>query len=158
MLSKSEKKVLSALCYNARATLSEIAKKASLTRQTVYKAMKSLEGEVIEYYSPMFDPEKVGLDMRAFILITSNREGFKEKLSKAMVEMDSISQAHEVLGRYDMLVEALVRSRKELTTLLYQINKLDPVIKTETILVTETIKFDTMHPVKKVLEKSEEPA
>ncbi len=155
MLSKSEKKVLSELCYNGRATLSEIAKRTSLTRQTVYKAMKSLNKNIVEYYGPMFNPEKVGLEMRAFILISAQRKGFMQELSGALKEMDEVSQAHQVLGRYDILVEALVKSRKELTTLLYKLNKIEPVVRTETLLVTETFKFDTVGPVKKTLESGE---
>jgi DNA-binding Lrp family transcriptional regulator len=153
MLSKSEKKVLAALCYNSRATLTELAKKTKLTRQTVYKALQSLNKEVVDYYGPMFDPEKIGLEMRAFVLICAQREGFREQLMEALKQMDEISQAHEVLGRYDVLVEALVPSRKDLTTLLYKINKLPPVTRTETLLVTETFKFDTLKPVINILGK-----
>ena len=152
MLSKAEKKVLTSLLKNARAPLSEIAKENKVTRQTVYRAMKSLEEKgVIEYYTVCVPPDKVGLEFKVYILVSMKRVQPAKSINAQLAAMEEVSQVHDVLGRYDMILEVFVRDKKELRNVLDKLQDIPEIKSTETLFIFETIKYEPREPVWRVL-------
>jgi DNA-binding Lrp family transcriptional regulator len=91
-------KILNELQRNARASLSELAKKTGLSRQTVAKTIKDMEKrKLIWGYTTIFDPKLIG--KRPFILLgkvdlSINTKEFMNKVTNT----ELIRENEEKLG------------------------------------------------------------
>ena len=67
------------------------------------------------------------------------------------MQLPQVSQIHILFGRFDFLVEALVKDINELSSLLSKIHELEMINKTETMIVYKNVKYDIQHPIENAL-------
>ncbi|MCD6523192.1 MAG: Lrp/AsnC family transcriptional regulator [Candidatus Diapherotrites archaeon] len=155
MLGKAEKKVLLCLLDNSRMSYSEIAKETWLSRQTVQRCIKSLKKKgVIRRFTVDVDPEKIGLDIMVYTMASFKRQTDYTKTERSLMYLREVSQVHHLLGRYDTLIEASVKDRRQLTALIKKIQGLSDIARTETFVVFETLKYAPEDPIRRILESS----
>ena len=151
MLKKKDKLLLKELIKNSRQKITKLAEKCHMTRQSVYRKINEFRKRGVGFTIDM-EPEKVGLNMRVYILIVAEPQAkFREEADKKIKGIKGISQVHYVLGRFDIFAEVIVKDRYDLRRVLKQIQNLPAVKKTETFIVYETTKYNTKEPLLEVL-------
>lgn len=153
MIDKKDKKILVELLRNGRESFADLARSCKMTRQSVFSRMKALKRKgIIKNFTVELDQQKLGLEIRAYILISADPLGkFREKATKALMDIPQISQIHILFGRFDFLVEVMVKDMNELSQLLSKIHELEMINKTETMIVYKNIKYDIQHPIENAL-------
>lgn len=153
MIDKKDKKLLTELLKDGRESFSGLAKSCRMTRQSIFSRVKSLKRRgVIRNFTVNLDHQKIGLNIKAYILISAEPLGkFRDKAMKILMQFPQISQIHILFGRFDFLVEVAVKDIDELSSLLGKIHELEMVNKTETMIVYKNIKYDIQHPIENAL-------
>lgn len=147
------RKLLAELIVDGRATFSQIGKKHGMSRQTVLNRVRKLiDGGVIRGFSAVVDEEKIGLNLRAYIFIVAKPGEIRNELVKVLKEDARVSQAHNLLGKYDFIIELLVKDKEELRDFIRRLHALEAVESTETYLVHETLKKDAGTPILSALQ------
>ena len=153
MIDKKDKKILIELLKDGRESFADLARACKMTRQSIFSRIKSLRRKgIIKNFTVNLDQQKLGLNIRAYILISADPLGkFREKATKTLMQLPQISQIHILFGRFDFLVEVLVKDMNELSQLLSKVHELEMINKTETMIVYENIKYDIQHPIENAL-------
>jgi len=152
-LEKKDALLLLSLLRNGRAPYSELGKTCRITRQAAFNRVRKLaEAGVIKKFTVQLNPHKLGLQLKAFILVTAetSREA-REEAERVLVHFPQISGIYRLFGRFDLLLEVLVRDIDELRDLIGEIHKLRMVKKTETLIVYRTVKEEPADPVEHYL-------
>jgi DNA-binding Lrp family transcriptional regulator len=85
------------------------------------------------------------------LLSAKPSEESREKAIKILSQFPQISQIHRLFGRFDFLIEVLVKDINELSEIIGKIHRLEVINKTETMIVYKNIKYDVQHPFENVL-------
>ena len=143
--------LLKELIADSRQRIVELSRKCGITRQSVYNRIRKLRERGVEF-TVNLNPRELGLELRAYILITADPNiRFRRETDRIIRQFEEVSQIHYILGRFDIIVEALVKNIDELRSLLRRIQELPAVKKTETLLVYETTKLNGKDPLLRVL-------
>jgi DNA-binding Lrp family transcriptional regulator len=147
MLKEKDRLLLKELIRDSRQKITVLAKKCHMTRQSVYTRINNFRRKGVRFTVDI-NPEEVGLNLKAYILIEAEPQTkFREEADKKIRHFKEITQVHHILGRFDIIVEAMVKDREDLRKLLKKIHSLPAVKKTETFIVYETTKFDLKDPI-----------
>lgn len=153
MMEGKDRLLMKELLLNSRQKIIDLAKKCGLARQSVYRKLEELEKRGVRFTLDL-DPRELGLKMRAYILIEAETyKVFRMETDKIIKSFKEISQIHYILGRFDILVEVVVRDIDELSDILEKVQKLPAVKKTETLVVHGTTKLNHIDPLLRELEK-----
>jgi len=154
-ISRKDRLIIRQLLDNSRMLYSDLGRACRISRQTALNRVKYLKKHgVIEKFTIRPGYEKMGLDFRAYVLVTAEPDkGTRSELDKFLQKDSRITQAHHLFGRFDFFLEAVVSGREELSGLLKEIHGFKAVKKTETFIVYETMKYEPEAPVKQLLGK-----
>jgi len=152
MVETLDRKLLAKLLENSRTPIYKMAEELGVSRQTLSKKLKKLEKEYSLKYTVLPDLKKLGLNLKAYILlsITPSDEA-RRKVETKIRKMKEIAQAHYIYGRFDMLLEVLVKDRDELSKLIDVLHETEGVQETETYIVREEVKYKPMDPLLKAM-------
>jgi len=137
-----DRKILLQLIKDSEQPVTEIAKKVGASRQTVAKKIKQLKAEgVIAPLTARLNPEKFGLDTKAYILLREDpREEFRRGNEAAIKQFHQVTEFYRLFGRYSAILQVWTRNSEELTALVKKIHRLKGVRETETFIVHSTVK------------------
>lgn len=162
MLDELDRALLRSLASNARAPLSEVARRLNIARTTLSERLEKLEKEgVIKGYRVDLDLSKLGYRYLAFVLVKVRRGGLKgdksnqEALAEKIVSECSsrkglpwVEEAHIITGEYDLLLKVWAREWEELTKFLIKYMPEHPdVMQTHTMLVLKAVHEDHNPPL-----------
>ncbi|WP_297421142.1 Lrp/AsnC family transcriptional regulator [Thermococcus sp.] len=146
-LDEVDKKILTILQKNSRTPLREISKEVGLAESTVYERIKKLkERGIIQKFTVMLDPESLGFNIMAFILIKS-KAGMYTSVADELSRYPQIVEIYETTGDYDMLVKIRTNGSDELNEFLDRIGNVDGVVATHTMVVLKVHKETTELPL-----------
>jgi len=153
MIDKKDKKLLVELLKDGRKSFSDLSRSCRMTRQSIFSRVKSLRRKgVIRNFTANVDQQKLGLSIKAYILISADPLGkFREKAIRVLTQLPQVSQIHILFGRFDFLLEVVVKDINELSNLLGKIHELEVINKTETMIVYKNIKYNIQHPIENAL-------
>ena len=153
MIDKKDKKILKEMLKDGRKSFANLARACRMTRQSIFSRTKSLKRRrIIKNFTVNLNPEKLDLNLKAYIIVTADPTmGFRKKAAKTLSNLPQISQIHQLFGRFDFLIEVLVKDISELTKILSKIHELETVTRTETMIVHTNIKYDPHHPMENAL-------
>lgn len=152
MFDDKDRLLLKELVRDSRQKIVTLAKKCGITRQSVYSKLDEFKRKGVRFTVDL-DPREIGLRLRAYILIVAEPQTeFRKETNEVIKKFKEISQIHYLLGRFDIIVEVVVRDVDELRGLLRRIQNLPAVKKTETLMVYETTKLHVKEPLIRVLE------
>jgi DNA-binding Lrp family transcriptional regulator len=152
MLDDKDRSLLKELIRDSRQKIVTLAKKCGMTRQSVYSKLDEFKRKGVRFTVDL-DPREIGLRLRAYILIVAEPQTeFRKETNEIIRKFEEISQIHYLLGRFDIIVEVIVRNIDELRGLLRKIQNLPAVKKTETLMVYETTKLNLREPLIRILE------
>jgi Lrp/AsnC family transcriptional regulator, regulator for asnA, asnC and gidA len=142
-LDEIDLQILSILEENAKARMHGIAKKLNVPQSTVHHRIKRMEKDgIISKWTILKDYEKMGLGVKAYILIFVNVTALKQMkksqkdLAKRIRKFDNIEAVDIMAGEADLLVTARCSDLKSLQdVLLDQIQSIEGITKTKTMIV-----------------------
>jgi len=125
---------------DGRIPFSRIAREVGLSEATIHLRIKRLrESGVLKGFTAIIDPEKIGKNTLAFVLVRTDVRRHNEVLSEIAAIKD-VQEAYDITGEYSALVKIRVGNREELAQVLDQIAKIEGVRETETLYVLRVIK------------------
>ncbi len=143
-LDETDLAILRALAKNARITLSKMSEDIDVPDATISHRLKRLEREVIRGYTVVFDPDAVGLDMTAIIIIQTETEKHSA-VKHALADLNEVSEVYSVSGEYDLLIKLWAHDMEELSRLIdSKIRSIDGVDDLTEMLVMERVKEGIM--------------
>jgi len=117
-LDKIDNKILKLLSENSRMTYVEIGEKVSLSRVAVRNRIKSLEEQgIIERYSIIINPQKIGRTVSAFFNIETEPEYLYE-VADVLGEKECITDIYQMTGSSNLHVHAVFTSNDDLERFL----------------------------------------
>jgi len=135
-----DKQILRILEEDARTPFSKIAKMLNLSESTIHIRIKRLkENGVIKGFYVDVDPEKIGYNVMAFVLIKADPKKY-ESILKTISEYKEVYEIFDVTGEYYALLKVRVKSREELAVVLDKIGNMEGVTSTYTMFVLRTVK------------------
>lgn len=110
-MDKIDRTILEILQVNGRLSNSEIAERVSLSPPACWKRLKRLEDEFIQGYHAKLDREALGFSLFAFVSIIL--EGHSDKImndfEEGVKKIPNIIACHNISGRYDYLLQVVVK-------------------------------------------------
>jgi Lrp/AsnC family transcriptional regulator for asnA, asnC and gidA len=145
-LDETDLAILRSLIKNARITISKMSQDIDVPDATISNRLKKLEQSVIKHYTVLLDPDKLGFEMTAIIIIQTETE--KHGLvKKAISKLDEVSEVYSVSGEYDLLIKLWAHDVEELNQLINsKIRSIDGVEDLTEMIVMERVK-EEMAPI-----------
>lgn len=144
MLDSVDKKILACLKKNSRMNSSAIGTQVNMSVSAVIERIKKLESSgIIRQYTVVLDPEKMGMDVLAFIEVSTDH-ATKKSAANAMDDFvethPQVVECHVVTGSSDFLLKVNTDSTKSLEKLLVEMKSVEGVSTTRTSIVMSTVK------------------
>lgn len=145
-------KILSQLMRQARMTWAELAAQLGLSAPAAADRVRKLEEKgVIQGYRTQIDPDSLGYDLTAFILVTlehpRDRDGFLAQIH-AMAE---IQECHHIAGEGDYLLKVRCQGTRGLEQLItHHLKEISGVVQTRTTIVLSTVKETISLPISQI--------
>lgn len=133
------RRLLSLLREDGRATYAEIGKRVHLSAPAAYERIRRLESAgVIQKHTVTIDPAAVGLPFCAFIRIGTAGDHGCDMIASSLAKNSEIEECHSIAGEDTVLVKARTRSPVELEYLIKRIRSIPGIVTTVTTVVLLT--------------------
>lgn len=138
---QTDERILNLLIENSRMSYIEIAEKVGLSRISVKNRIESLENSgVIERYTVILNPEKIGRNVSVFFSIQAKPEALYSIIDTLSGE-ESITDMYLMTGSSNLHVHAVLGINENLETfLLDKIYKLPGIEHIESELIISRLK------------------
>lgn len=137
-----DRKILALLQEDDRLALAELSKRVGVPASTINDRIKRLTKQgVISGFHARLDPEKLGLELLAFMLVSWSDPKVEPAFLKKVRAAEQVLECHHVTGAWNYLLKVRLRNTKELETFLSgTIKAVRGVERTETIITLSTAK------------------
>lgn len=144
-LDKTDKKILNVLSENARTSISTISKKTGIPNSTISNRIHKLEeNNTIQQYTTVLNPEKIGINVTALIIIQTETEKH-ENVEKELPKLEQVSQVYSISGEYDILIKLWAKNLEELNEIINsQIRTIDGIEELRELIVMERLKDEQL--------------
>jgi Lrp/AsnC family transcriptional regulator for asnA, asnC and gidA len=112
-----DSEIIRSLIKNSRMTLSQMSKEIDVPDATISHRLKKLEETVIKRYTLLLDPEKIGLNVTAIIIIQTESEKH-ENVEKELSKLREVTEVYSISGEYDLLIKVWAKSIEELNKIV----------------------------------------
>ncbi len=149
-LDKIDLSILKILQENSKITNLELSKKIGLSPAPTLERVKKLEStEIIESYHAKVNAEKIGLNVRTFVLVTlawskeNALENFLERISK----INEITEGYIITGDGDFLLKIITKDIPSYEQLLFKkLSQIEEVERLKTFMTLSKIKKTKLLP------------
>lgn len=125
---------------DSKTSYRDIAKKLGLSVGTVHNRVKKMHDMgVIKGFAAILDPEKLGFDLTAVILMQVDG-GHIVDVEKAIAKSKSVMAVYDTTGDFDIITIAKFRSREELNSFIKETLKMPNVKRSVTSIVLNVVK------------------
>lgn len=140
-LDSIDQKIIQILTNNSRASYVEISKKINLSRAAIKARIDSLEKKgIIEQYTIIVDPEKVGRTVSVFFDIEAEPKFFYH-IAEELKKEESITDIYQMTGQSNLHVHAVMDNKEQLERVLKdKLYKLPGINKIDTNMIVSRIK------------------
>lgn len=133
----TDRKILSLLRENARASSVELARRAGISRTTLQSRMERMErARIIAGYT-VRSGEQDRQAIRAHVMITALPK-LAPSVEAALRKIPEVRTLHSVSGTFDMVVIVVTETVAEMDRLIDRIGALDGVERTTTAIILST--------------------
>ena len=139
-MDNTDRKLLSALRHDARASLSDLALALGVSRTTVRGRIERLKrsGEIVGF-SVVVKGDTVRDPVRGLMMIGIEGRG-ADRIVRQLNGLSAVRAVHSTNGRWDLIVEIGTGTLEELDAVLAQIRRFEGVATSETSLLLSTKK------------------
>jgi Lrp/AsnC family leucine-responsive transcriptional regulator len=132
-------RILGILQDDCRAPLTRIGEAVSLSAPAVLERVKKLEAaRVIQGYHARLDARLLGLDVTAFIGVSTSRPELIDRIEQQLGGLDEVLECHHVTGEHTLLLKVKTGNTSTLERLISRIRSIEGVTRTETVVVLST--------------------
>ena len=144
-LDDKDRKILSLVQRDAKLAQSEIARQVGLSTASVNERLRKLEqAGVIRGYAAHINAAAVGVTVTAFIEVFIEHPRYEADFIDTVLKLDQVLECHHVTGEFSLLLKVRVNDMGGLQQLLLrELNALEGVRQTRTVMVLSTIKEET---------------
>ena len=140
MLDETDRRILSVLQRDARTSMRKISEEVGVSLGTVSNRVHKLEeAGVIQGYTVLLDPEKIGWDLNVVIGLRIQK-GRLIEIQEKIAKDPRVYGVYDVTGDFDSMVVARARDRSDLDELIKNVMSVDGVERSVTRLVLNTVK------------------
>jgi len=137
-IDKTDKLILACLIENARMPYTEIAKKVKVSAGTIHGRVKKLEKRrIITGATLRVNYDVVGYTFTAYVGVILARTIESEKIIEKMTKIPEITVASIISGQYGILCKIRCRDTKDAKNIIYKINNIQGVLRTESMISLE---------------------
>ncbi|MCQ2770246.1 MAG: Lrp/AsnC family transcriptional regulator [Clostridia bacterium] len=148
-------KIITYLRENCRTNASTIAADLGMSVSAIIDRIKKLEKSgVIKQYSLILDTSQVGLDVCAFVEISTGDQSYLDALAKTKKFVEThpeVVECHSVTGTSMFIMKVYTSTMNNLEKLLGELQTADSTIQTKTSIVLNTIKQETFANLEEIL-------
>jgi len=143
-LDDADKKILAELQQDARASFKAIAEDIGVSEATVFVRVKKLkEAGILKGFRAIVDPSAVGKPLTAFILVRAQPKIYQNVLN-SLKQVEDIYEIFDVTGQFYSVLKVRTTGTDQLSKIIDEIEKIEGIAGTETIIVLRTIKEETV--------------
>ena len=143
-MDRLDRKILSVLQANARASLQEIGQAVGLSPSPCWGRIKKMEeAGVIEGYTVRLNPRALDLADTVLVMVTldSHSDNTLEKFGETLASIPEVIEAHLVSGDYDYLLRVVVKDTRDYERLLREkLYKIKGIRHSRSSFVLRTLK------------------
>ncbi len=147
-----DRRLLTLLQRNGRATSVELARKLGLSPPGLQRRMRRLEAAgVIRGYATLVDREAVGLDLLCFVEVklAHHRPDCVDRFRDEVQAIPEALECHYLTGEFDYLIKIVVPNHKALEAVLFEgLMRIDGVDRIHTSIVVTEVKASTSLPLR----------
>lgn len=137
-IDKIDKQILACLIEDARTPYTEIAKRVKVSAGTVHGRVKKLERrKIITGATLKVNYEIVGYTFTAYVGVMLGRTIESDKITAKMRKISEVTVASVISGQYGILCKIRCRNTKHARDVIYKINSIPGVIRTESMISLE---------------------
>ncbi|WP_299958958.1 Lrp/AsnC family transcriptional regulator [uncultured Roseobacter sp.] len=139
-MDETDKRLVSALRHDARASLSDLAGVLGLTRATVRSRLAKLQerGDILGF-SVVMKEDHLTDPVRGLMMIAIEGRG-TDRILRHLSGMPEVRRVHSTNGRWDVIVEIGTETLQRFDQILFQVRRLEGVTASETSLLLSTRK------------------
>ena len=138
-MDKIDKMIINMLQENARATISDISNKVSLTLPAVSERLKKLEASgIIEKYTAIINPKKVNKGLSAMVYASFSDAEREKYFSEFVKNEGAITECHFITGPFQYCMKVFTESPAALQELTWRIREMGAT-KTDVMLLLSTV-------------------
>jgi DNA-binding Lrp family transcriptional regulator len=132
--------ILKEVQEDSKTSYRDIAKKLGLSVGTVHNRVKKMsELGVIKSFAAVLDPEKLGFDLTAVMLMQVDG-GHIVDVERALAKSKSVMAVYDTTGDFDIITIAKFKSREDLNTFIKETLKMPNVKRSVTSIVLNVVK------------------
>lgn len=137
---ETDRKLISALRHDARASLSDLALEMGVSRTTVRGRIERLRrsGEIVGF-SVVLKGDAARDPVRGLMMLGIEGRG-TDRILRQLNGLSAVRAVHTTNGRWDVIVELGTTTLEELDQIISQIRRFDGVVSSETSLLLSTRK------------------
>src|SRR3989338_1672675 len=123
-IDKKDKKILSTMIHNGRASVSDIARKTGLPRDSVhYRVQRLLKTKIIRFVHTLLDPVKLGYPIYTYVMFTfSNFDNAQEeKFYRFLQGHKNVTYVAKTTGKWDCMIAISARNLEHFDTIMRDI-------------------------------------
>lgn len=151
-------KILGALQSSGRMKNTDLAREIGMAPSSMSERIRRLEEQgLVRGYRAIIEPQKIGLNIQAFISVTLERHGVStiHGFEKEIQKIPHVRACYHLTGRFDYLLHVAVEDLNKLGELVKSdIASIPYVGKSETFLVLSEIKPDEGWPIGDLVQAS----
>jgi Lrp/AsnC family leucine-responsive transcriptional regulator len=137
-----DRKLLALLQHDDRLVLAELSKRIGVPASTVNDRIKRLIARgVIAGFHARLDPEKLGLELLAFMLVAWSDPKVEPAFLKKVRAAPAVLECHHITGAWNYLLKVRLRNTRELESFLSgTIKAVRGLERTETLITLSSAK------------------
>ncbi|MFK7755660.1 MAG: Lrp/AsnC family transcriptional regulator [Flavobacteriales bacterium] len=137
-IDKTDKQILSYLIENASITHKEISRQIGVSAATVHLRIKKMEQKgIMNGASLNINYGVIGYTLTAYIGIIINRTKDSDKIMTNIVKIPEVTVANITTGQFGAFCKIRCRDTEHMKNVIYQINSLSGVVRTESMISLE---------------------
>lgn len=133
-----DKTILMYLIENTRMPFTEIAKKMNVSAGTIHVRVKKLEDAgIIKGTTLITDYDKMGYQFVAYLGLLLTKTNKIQQVVDELYQIPNVTVAHIVAGKYNIFCKIRARDTNHAKELIYRIDQIDDVLRTESMISLE---------------------
>ena len=139
-MDETDRRLISALRHDARASLSDLAQTLGVSRTTVRGRIERLRraGEIVGF-TVVLKGDAARDPVRGLMMLGIEGRG-TDRILRQLGGLTAVRAIHSTNGRWDLLVELGTETLEDLDAILAQIRRFDGIAQSETSLLLSTRK------------------
>ncbi|MBZ0326230.1 MAG: winged helix-turn-helix transcriptional regulator [Altibacter sp.] len=137
-LDATDHQILDMLIENTRTPFTDIAKKLEISAGTVHVRVKKMEeAGIITGSSLTLDYKKLGYSFIAYVGVFLNKTSQTQFVLERINEIPYVTVAHVTTGKFNIFCKIRARDTSHAKEIIYQIDDIEGVTRTETMISLE---------------------